>query len=121
MTYTTVIWLQTGFDQNGRAGLGRQEVSSQTAPEKTTQLRGEFAEQFIPRLRPFNWSPWSSDLMSLDYLLWDYVKAHVYMDKSTMVHTLNANIEEFIRESSSSSYLNILSNIDRTKKNHSFL
>ena len=61
-------------------------------------LRGEFGEHFISRSGPVNWPPRSYDLTPLDYFLWGYVKAHVYIDKSTIIDALEDNIEAFIPE-----------------------
>lgn len=36
--------------------------------------------------------------MPLDYLLWGYVKAHVYTDEAASIELLDENIEAFIRE-----------------------
>ena len=58
-------------------------------------LRGEFGEHFISRSGPVNW-PY--DLKPLDYFLWGYVKAHVYLDKAASIHALRDNIEAFIPE-----------------------
>ena len=37
-------------------------------------------------------------LTPFDYLLWGYVKAHVYIDKPASIVALEDNIEAFIRE-----------------------
>ena len=61
-------------------------------------LRGEFGEHFILRSEPVHWTSRSCDLTPLDYLLWGYVKAHVYTDKPASIDTLEENIEAFICE-----------------------
>ena len=37
-------------------------------------------------------------LTSLDYFLWDYVKAHVYAGKPASINALEDNIEAFIHD-----------------------
>ena len=53
-------------------------VTCHTARVTMDLLRGEFGEHFISRSGSINWPPRSCDLTPLDYLLWCYVKAHVY-------------------------------------------
>ena len=69
-----------------------------TARATMTKLRAAFGEQFNSRSGPVNWPPKSCDLTPLDFFLWGYVKAHVYMDKPATIDALEANIEAFIRE-----------------------
>ena len=62
------------------------------------QSTREFGEHFISLSGPVNWPPRSCDLISLDYFLWDYVKAHNYRDKLASIDALEDKIEAFIRE-----------------------
>ena len=66
-----------------------------TARATMTKLRADFGEQFISRSGPVNWPPRSCDLTPLDFFLWGYVKAHVYMDKPATTDTLNTNTINF--------------------------
>ena len=53
---------------------------------------------FISNSATDNWPPRSCDLTPLDYVLWGYVKAHIYTDKPASIDALADNIEVFIRE-----------------------
>ena len=61
-------------------------------------LRGECGEHYISRSGPVNWPPISCDSMLLDYILWGFVKAHVYTDKPASNEALKDNIKAFIRK-----------------------
>ena len=69
-----------------------------TAHVSMDLLRGEFGEHFISRSVPVNWPPRSCGSTPLGYLLWDYVKVHVYTDKPALIDALEDNIEAFISE-----------------------
>uniref|UniRef100_A0A0K2SXX6 Putative LOC100569746 [Acyrthosiphon pisum] n=1 Tax=Lepeophtheirus salmonis TaxID=72036 RepID=A0A0K2SXX6_LEPSM len=47
---------------------------------------------------PVNWPPRSCDITPLNFFLWGYVKAKVYVDKLTTIEALEANIDRVIRE-----------------------
>uniref|UniRef100_A0A0K2UNL5 Putative LOC101896122 [Musca domestica] n=1 Tax=Lepeophtheirus salmonis TaxID=72036 RepID=A0A0K2UNL5_LEPSM len=57
-----------------------------------------FGDQLISRFGPVNWPPRSCDITHLDFFLWGYVKAKVYVDKPATIEALEANIERVIRE-----------------------
>uniref|UniRef100_A0A0K2V5H2 Putative LOC100569746 [Acyrthosiphon pisum] n=1 Tax=Lepeophtheirus salmonis TaxID=72036 RepID=A0A0K2V5H2_LEPSM len=61
-------------------------------------LGHHFGEQLISRFVPVNWPPRSCDITPLDFFLWGYVKAKVYVDKPATIEELEANIERVIRE-----------------------
>ena len=61
-------------------------------------LGGQFGEHFISGSASVNQPPRSYDLTPLDCFLWDYVKAHVYIDKLATIEALEDNIDAFIRE-----------------------
>ena len=58
-------------------------------------LTGELDENFFSRSGPVNWS---CDSKTLNYFLWDYVKAHAYTDKPPSIDSVQDNIEAFIRK-----------------------
>ena len=61
-------------------------------------LRDEFGGHLMSYSGPVIWLSRSCDLTPLDYLLWDYVKTHVYTDKPASIDALEDNNETFIRE-----------------------
>ena len=61
-------------------------------------LGDDCGEHFISSSEKVNWPPRSCDLTPIEYLLWGYVKAHVYRDKPASIDALEDNIEAFIRE-----------------------
>uniref|UniRef100_A0A0K2UQA4 Putative LOC100569746 [Acyrthosiphon pisum] n=1 Tax=Lepeophtheirus salmonis TaxID=72036 RepID=A0A0K2UQA4_LEPSM len=62
------------------------------------KLGHDFREQLISRFGPVNWPLISYDITSLDFFLWGYVKAKVYVNKPATIEALEANIERIIRE-----------------------
>ncbi|GFV72336.1 DUF5641 domain-containing protein [Trichonephila clavipes] len=61
-------------------------------------LTKRFGGHLISRFGPVNWSPRSSDLTSLDYFLWGYVKSLVYADKPQTLDHLEDNTRRVIAD-----------------------
>ncbi|GFU81127.1 transposable element Tc3 transposase [Trichonephila clavipes] len=67
-----------------------------TARATIDLLKDTFGDRLIPRFGPVNWPPRSSDLTTLDYFLWGYVKSLVYADKPQTLDHFEDNIRRVI-------------------------
>jgi len=65
-------------------------------------------DKVIYRNRSINWSPRSYDLTRLDFLLWDYLKAQVYVNNPENLEALKINIEQAIAKIRPDLYENVM-------------
>ena len=103
------------FHTNWRGGYWQHFVSlgryyCHTTEATLAVLRRVFEDCIISRRADVVWPPWSGDLTSLDYYLWDIVKDKCYADKPETIDALKDNIREAIGEMRLHTIYNVLKN-----------